>query len=320
MSDNLKIVIVGAGLIAREYVKVLLAMNYSIVVIGRGEARLRALQTDFKEITTVEGGLEAWLKDGNRTDYAIICTQVEYLANATKGLLLAGCKNILVEKPLTYSISEANELLNLEIKYSANIRVAYNRRSYVAVQEAKRLIKQDGGVKSFHFDFTEAIFRIDPKNYDKESNLYWGIANSSHVIDTAFYLAGGLPFRIEANQYGDSVKWHPAGSIFTGVGETKDRIPFTYHANWGCPGKWNIEIMTAERKLLFSPMEQLQQQLKGNFVVKLVDLDYSKDLAYKPGFYNQVDGWIQGRNDLCSIKDLWDSLLIYRNIFGYTED
>jgi hypothetical protein len=171
-------------------------------------------------------------------------------------------------------------------------------------------------VSSFHFDFTEAIVRIDPSSYDDATNQNWGIANSSHVIDTAFFL-GGKPKWMECRQYGNAIKWHPAGSIFTGMGETEKGIPFTYHAHWGCPGKWNIEIMTPKRKLLFSPMERLHQQVKGGFEKELVRLDYSIDTSFKPGFYLQVQQWITKCNNLKKIEDMPGELSILNHIFNY---
>lgn len=318
MSDNLSIAIIGAGLIAREYVKVVLAQGHSATVVGRGQKNIDEVKAQFPEARMVSGGLENWLSEGHVPSHAVIATPIEHLTVATKALLNSGCKSILVEKPLTYSIQEAEEIAELAESESAEVFIAFNRRSYVSVREATRLIELDGGVSSFHFDFTEATFRIDPKNYDKATNKYWGIANSSHVIDTALFL-GGQPTWIEARQYGDAIAWHTAGSIFTGLGETVEGVPFTYHANWGCPGKWNIEIMTPKRKLLFSPIEQLHQQLLGEFKVDLVELDYDIDLRFKPGFYKQVYDWLKRSNSLLfNSESLSKELGTLNVIFNYS--
>lgn len=316
MSNNLNIAIIGAGPIAREYVKVLLALGNVPFVIGRGQKNVDKIKSHFPAVNVIAGGLEEWLKSNKPPSYAIIATPIQYLATATKQLLEAGTRNILVEKPLTYSLEEAQSLADLVRSLSADVTIAFNRRSYVSVNEAVRLIQKDGGVSSFHFDFTEATFRINPENYDMNTNQYWGIANSSHVIDTAFFL-GGKPKWMECRQYGNAVSWHHVGSIFTGIGETIDGVPFTYHANWGCPGKWNIEIMTPERKLLFSPMERLHQQVKGSFDVELAKLDYSVDTDYKPGFFQQVEAWLESTDYLMDIESFIHELAIYQKIFSY---
>lgn len=316
MSDNLKIAVVGAGGIAREYIKVIQALGHQALVIGRGEKNIAEVKSAFPGVTAISGGLEHWLESNKPPEHAIVATPIDHLANVTKQLLQEGCKRILVEKPLTYSVEEAKEIARLATESHAEVCIAFNRRSYVSVTKALELIKADGGVSSFHFDFTEAVFRIDPSNYSKETNKLWGIANSSHVIDTAFFL-GGKPARMECRQYGNAIDWHPAGSTFTGMGETETGVPFTYHSNWGCPGKWNIAIMTPERKLLFSPMEQLHQQLKGSFKVELVDIDYSPDKDYKPGFLEQVKRWLDEDSYLMSADKLSDELENLNSIFNY---
>lgn len=310
------ILIVGAGTIAREYIKVVEALGHQAEVVGRGQKNIQVVNSAFPNVKASSGGLKKWLESNKPPEHSIVATPIENLPIATKQLLQAGCTSILVEKPLTHSKEEAGEIAEVARKADADISIAFNRRNYVSVIEAKKLIEKDGGVSSFHFDFTEATFRIDPVNYSEETNRLWGIANSSHVIDTAFYL-GGTPDWFEARQYGKAITWHPAGSIFTGLGETENGVPFTYHSNWGCPGKWNIEIMTPERKLLFSPMERLQQQPKGGFNVELVDLDYSIDKDFKPGYWQQVTNWLYRVNNLFQLNELKTLIDTHIKVFNY---
>jgi predicted dehydrogenase len=312
----MQILIVGAGAIAREYVNVVQDLGHQPIVVGYGNKNVDRLKNDYPGVKAESGGLENWLKHNQSPQHAIIATPINHLAKATRVLMERGCIHLLVEKPLTYNEDEALELANLSYEKGCRVNIAFNRRSYVSVQKAKQLIKQDGGVSSFHFDFTEATFRINPANYSEDTNRFWGMANSSHVIDTAFYLAG-KPQWMESKQYEKAIDWHPAGSIFTGMGETQTGVPFTYHANWGCPGKWNIEIMTPARKLLFSPMERLHQQVKGGFKVELVDLDYGIDMDYKPGFNQQVMSWLQGEEHLMSLREFEEELKNYQKIFKY---
>ncbi|MGK7390769.1 MAG: Gfo/Idh/MocA family protein [Candidatus Cyclobacteriaceae bacterium M2_1C_046] len=316
MSNNIDILVIGAGTIASEYVKVIEAIGHTAIVVGRGENNVNKIKESYPNIKAYSGGIRNWLNNPKPPKYAIVATPIDFLAEATHLLLDSGCKYILVEKPLTYSEDEAKLLVQKAAENNAFVHVAFNRRSYISVEKAKELILKDGSVSSFHFNFSEAVFRIDPENYSKETTRFWGIANSSHVIDTAFYL-GGEPAWLESKQYGKAVGWHKAGSVFTGIGETKNGIPFSYHSDWGAPGKWNIEIMTNKRRLLFSPMEVLHQQLSGGFAVDLVDEDYSLDQNYKPGFYKQVEKWLHQREELFQLKDLPKEITLLNSIFGY---
>lgn len=316
MPNNLEVLIVGAGPIASEYVKVVHDLGHFPIVIGRGQSNVDKVKQMYPNSSVHAGGLTNWLVVNKPPEIAIVATTIDQLADSSKELIQAGVRRILVEKPLTYSFDEANSLKEIAAKADAKIYIAFNRRSYASVLKAKQLIREDGGVSSFRFDFTEAIFRIDPNNYSQLTTNLWGIANSSHVIDTAFYL-GGKPKNIECKHYGNAIDWHTSGSIFTGIGETVEGVPFSYHSDWGCPGKWNIEIMTPKRKLMLSPMEQLHQQLAGGFKVELVDLDYQVDILYKPGFYRQTKDIIEGNDAGMSLSLLGDELILLNKIFNY---
>ncbi|HPJ68326.1 MAG TPA: Gfo/Idh/MocA family oxidoreductase [Desulfobacteraceae bacterium] len=315
MSDNLRVLIVGAGTIAKEYIKVLLAQHKVPIVITRGEDKASDLKRIYPDIEVLTGGLENRLNNFKMPTYAIVATPIESLSLCTKLLIQAGCKNIMAEKPLTFYSDDASVIKQMACIHNSNVFIAYNRRTYQSVLKAKELIVEDGGVLSFHFDFTEAIFKITPANYDENTLKYWGMANSSHVIDTAFYIAG-KPAWIECRQYGDKVSWHEAGSVFTGMGETLAGVPFTYHANWGAPGRWNIEIMTEKRKLMLSPMEKLKQQKKNGFIVEDIEINERLDTDFKPGFHQQVSNFLSS-GDLLSINKLEEGISIFKKVFNY---
>lgn len=315
MSNNISVLVVGAGLIAREYVKVLLAQNIHPIVVSRGEEKAEQLKEQYPNVTVVSGGLRSFIEKNECPDHSIVATSRADLASITKLLINTGCKQILVEKPLTYSLKEAVEIRTLANNNNTKVFIAFNRRGYQSVLQAKKLIDEDGGVSSFHFNSTEALFTIIPHNHDEMDMHYLGIGNSCHPIDTAFYL-GGKPKWIDCKHYGKGFALHPTGSIFIGMGETHIGVPFTYHANWGAPGRWSIEIMTKKRKLLFSPMERLQQQQLNSFTIEEVPLDYSLDNDFKPGFYYQVEAFLKNQG-LVEIDELIEEIELLNKIFNY---
>ena len=315
MSNNLKVLVVGAGMIAREYVKVLLAQNITPIVVGRGQAKANQLKEQFPNIIVKTGGLQYFLKSNKCPNYSIVATSRADLPSSTIALINSGCKQILVEKPLTYSITEAKKIELLAAKKGASVCIAFNRRAYQSVLKAKELIKEDGGVSSFYFNSTEALFTINPNDRDEIDMKYLGIGNSCHPIDTAFYL-GGKPKWIECKQYGNEFPLHPTGSIFLGMGETEGGVPFSYNADWGAPGRWSVEIMTKKRKLIFSPMEKLQEQELNSFSIKELPLDYQLDIDFKPGFYCQVEAFLKNKG-LAKIEEYIEEIEVLNKIFNY---
>lgn len=314
---NNKIWLIGAGGMAQDYIKVLQGLEKKFVVIGRGEETAKKCE----ETTGCKvqiGGLEKYLlKKTEICSYAIIAVGVEKLYETTKQLLEYGIKNILVEKPgglYTWQFEELNSLIK---EKNANVIIAYNRRFYASVLKAQEIIKNDGGVTSFNFEFTEWAHVIEPLVKAEGVKEKWFLGNSTHVVDLAFYL-GGKPKEINSFISG-SLSWHPSASIFSGAGISDKNALFNYQANWESAGRWSVEILTKENRLIFRPMEKLQIQKRGT-IPQLFDesVDYSLDEKYKPGLYIQTEKFLE--NDLenmCSFEEQFKMIKIYNKIANY---
>ncbi|MFC4354694.1 Gfo/Idh/MocA family oxidoreductase [Chryseomicrobium palamuruense] len=294
MSDNLNVVQVGTGKMSIEYTKVLNELVENFEVIGRGEKSANEFERETSKRPIV-GGIKKYLENSTKKPtHAIVAVSVEELARVTMELLKNGVKNILVEKPAGLNL---RELLELEIeskKQEANMFVGYNRRFYSSVDKARSIIEEDNGVSSFHFEFTEWSHIIKDLNKPKTVKEQWFFANSTHVVDLAFFL-GGFPVNLSPLNSGEgNLDWHPIASTFVGSGSTNKGALFSYHSNWESAGRWGIEIMTKKRRLIFRPMEQLHVQNIGSNQVEKVDIDDSLDMDFKPGLYNQVKAFLYG--------------------------
>lgn len=317
MSDNIKsLLLVGTGRMAKEYAKVLQGMNQSFIVVGRSEKSCQNF-TDITGIPAKSGGVEQYLQDNPRPNAAIVAVSVDQLASVTLSLLKLGIKHILVEKPGGL-INELEELCIQCKKRNANIYVAYNRRFYSSVRKAKQLIEQDGGLTSFTFSFTERSHLIEKSNQMQMVKEQWFLANSSHVVDLAFYL-GGKPLTMTSFKEGH-MSWHPNASRFTGAGVTKNNILFSYHADWASPGNWGIHLYTKNYRLLLEPLEELKvQKIESNEITN-IHLDDELDHLYKPGLYLQVQSFLSSSpNQLKSIfQQFEDVQTIYQKIINGT--
>lgn len=314
MSNHL--ILVGAGLMAQEYAKVLLSMNKKFTVVGRGEESAARFETA-TGIRPVLGGIVEYLQKNTVPTYAIVAVGVEMLQNTTIALLLNGCKNILIEKPGALTLDGLQKIRELAQTLGAKIFIAYNRRFYAGVKAAEKLIAEDGGIRSITFEFTEWAHKIEPLKKGPGVKEFWVLSNSSHVIDLAFFF-GGIPSQISTYTSG-SLSWHPSASVFSGAGVTENGIPFSYHADWESAGRWSVEILTVKRKLIFCPMEKLQQTLRGTVVTEDVPVDYTIDTRYKAGLYAEVDAFLNGveQKRLCTVDELIKIVPIYNKIAGY---
>jgi len=287
--------LIGASPMALEYAKVLDALNVSYEVIGRGETSATEFEIKCGHPVRM-GGHKKWIDQGEIPipATAIVAVGVEQLASVTIDLLRKGVKHILVEKPAGLNAYEINRVANETEKHSVNVYIAYNRRFYASVHKAREIIADDGGVTSFNFEFTEWSHEIVRQNKVPGIKENWFLANSTHVVDLAFYL-GGEPQKI-SSYTAANLNWHPKASIFAGAGITENGALFSYYANWESAGRWSVEMLTKEHRLIFQPLEKLQIQKRGSIQIDFVDgIDYSLDERYKPGLYLQTANFLNGK-------------------------
>jgi predicted dehydrogenase len=309
--------LIGSGEMSQDYARILEGLDKEYLVIGRGENSAKIFKKETNHDVII-GGLEAYLASMPKMcSHAIISVGVEALYKTTKSLLEYGVKNILVEKPGAMLIEEFDDLVNLTEDSDANVLVAYNRRFYASVLEAEKIIKKDGGVMSFNFEFTEWSHIIEPIQKGAGVKEKWFLANSTHVVDLAFFL-GGKPKEISTYTTG-KINWHQSASTFSGAGMSELGALFSYKANWLSAGRWSIEVLTSENKLIFSPMEKLQIQKRGSIKESYLDnIDYSLDEKYKPGLFLQTRNFLNGETDrLCTILEQKNMASLYNQMSNY---
>lgn len=303
-----KILLFGTGSMAYEYARVLKSQGFDFLVIGRGEKSAKIFQKK-SGILPITGGADRFLAQSDYSNWkAIVAVTGDQLGRVCLVLIKHGVKSILLEKPGGLDDQEIKLVHDTASKHSANVYIAYNRRFYASTKKAKEIIDQDDGVLSFHFEFNEPIDKIFKSNYLKQIKDRWLLHNSSHVIDLAFFL-GGMPDSLNAQTF--------KNRIFTGQGISKNHSFFTYHANWLAPGRWGLEIMTKNHRLVFRPLEKLQAQKHDSFNIFSIKLDDKLDTDFKPGLYKETEAFLSNtssNSSLCSIGEQINNLPWYRRI------
>lgn len=307
-----KILIIGAGSMAIEYAKVLKDLGENFIVVGRGQASadIFFLTTGTKVFT---GGIERWLeKNSDIPQVAIVTVGEKELGIVARILVKAGIKKMLVEKPGGFDTNDIKKVYKEVKKNQAKVYVGYNRRFYSSVLKAQEIIKKDGGVQSFIFEFTEWGHKISQQKKDSEITKEWFLQNSTHVIDLAFYLCG-VPKKISSYTAG-SLDWHPRASIYAGAGVTKSGALFSYSANWASAGRWALEILTSKNRLILKPLEKLQIQKIGGIETNYVEIDDGLDQKYKPGIFREIKAFLQKNPSLPNIETQVKMLKFYNVI------
>ena len=305
--------LIGASKISQEYAKALKALNHPFEIIGRGEKSA----SSFKKATGLNvklGGLKSNLKKSFPST-AIVAVGVEELFEATEDLINSGTKRILLEKPGAVNLKEINKLNSLSSEKNVEILIAYNRRFYNSIYHLKDLVKQDGGILSMNFEFTEWIHKLKPLERPKSVREHWLIANS-HVIDLAFHICG-KPKDWKCWQNG-SFEWHTSSARFCGAGITNKGILFSYLSDWQSAGSWKLELMTAKQRYILKPLEKLKTMKLGSALVEEVELKDQIDVEFKAGLFLQTKQFLAKDNTLfCSITEQVENMEIFYKIAGY---
>jgi predicted dehydrogenase len=297
------IFLIGTGPMALDYAKVLLAQGKNFNVIGRGIQSSLVFEKNCG-IKPIIGGIDLFLKNNtlqSNTSF-IIATGTEVLMPILKQIVSAGANKVLIEKPAAISIEELLENEAFLKPFSKKVFIAYNRRFYASVIEAKRLVEIDGGLKSMHFEFTEWAHKIEPLVKAPGVKENWFFANSTHVVDLAFYLAGN-PADWKTYSKRGTINWHDKTN-FAGAGITENGVVFSFLSNWESAGRWGIELLTNKRRIYLKPLEGIEIQLKGTVALQSHSFNDQADKDFKPGLYKQVEAfWSGNLQSLCLLED-----------------
>lgn len=315
MTNN--VLIVGSGAMAKEYIKVLQALDTPVTVVGRSASGVQAFERD-TGVAAMAGGLDANLAALDLTlfSHCVVTTNVTQLYDNVCSLLHAGAKRILVEKPFVLDSQQLETACQLAKEKAAQVFIAYNRRFFSSIIKAHEIIEADGGLEMVKFDFTEWAHVIEGLEKDTHEKARWLLANSTHVIDLAFHFAG-VPKTLTAYRTG-GLAWHPSAKVFAGAGISKHDILFSYGSDWGSAGRWWLELFTPLRKLRLCPVEKLLETRKGTVTEQEIPLDDEIEKAFKPGLYRQIECFLSvDTGYLCSLDELREAFPWFCEIAGY---
>lgn len=134
MSDNVKVLLCGAGNMAKEYDRVLRGMEADYAVVGRGKERAKEFERE-TGTKVAAGGVAGYLGTVEAAaEFAIVAVNVLQLAEVAEQLLKSNVKNILLEKRPESIARSWSELLRWQRKRA----VMYMLRTTGAIMLPRR--------------------------------------------------------------------------------------------------------------------------------------------------------------------------------------
>jgi predicted dehydrogenase len=301
----LKIGIIGFGYWGPNLVRNFTNQLEAIVVMvadGRNE-RLQVLKNNYPNIDAVQSA-EDILKNPN-IDAVVIATEVFSHYKLAKEALLNG-KHVLLEKPMTSSSIEAEDLIDIALKKNLVLMVDHTFLYTGAVQKIKELIDDNAIGSPRYFDSS----RINLGLFQNDINVLWDLA--PHDISILTFLIKNKPFSVNA----------------TGISHTKNNIEniaymtvnyeqdFIAHFNcsWTSPVKIRQTLIGGDSKMI------VYNDLEPSEKVRVYDTGYDhrtdEELNRVRVDYRNGDVYIPKLNSkeaLFSVAEDFISSIIYKN-------
>lgn len=184
-----KVCVIGAGYWGRNHIKTLSDLDSLGAVVESNE---EALKLSLKKYPNINGykNIEDALKDGY--DGYIIATPAEtHYGLASK--IIDSSYPFLVEKPMTLTIEEAEDLVNKALKKDINFMVGHVLLFHPAIIKIKELIS-DGKIGKLQYLYSN---RLNLGKVRTEENVFWSFA--PHDIAIFQYLTNSFPRIVETN-------------------------------------------------------------------------------------------------------------------------
>ena len=282
----MKIAIIGYGNIAKKHVQVLRALGCTIIAScnrsaesnekARAELGIDEVFVDYREM------VEKIQPDG-----LINCVSYQNIFQVSKDLIPYQIP-MLIEKPPGISLDHLKELIKAQREYGTLVQVALNRRHYGVFQQA---ILDAGGIdmiRSLSVEWSENPGKIKEKNgFSDEMIAKYIFANSLHGIDMLLYFGGKLAEQYILTQNdGGFFRWR-----MNLLGKTTENKTLQFSSSWDNPVPWRMVMEAKNSRYVFAPLETC---IKINSNYKKEELQAPPhDQAYKAGFFNQAEHFIQ---------------------------
>ena len=183
-----QICVIGAGYWGKNHLKTLNSLNALKGVVELDSVILESTLKTYPQIkghTSIE---EAILKD---YDGFTIATPAKTHFEIAKKIIKSG-KNLLIEKPLTLSIEEAEELVYLTEENNVNVMVGHVLLFHPAIIKIKKMI-ENGDIGNLQYIYSN---RLNLGKVRTEENVFWSFA--PHDLAIFQYFTNSMPTNIQA--------------------------------------------------------------------------------------------------------------------------
>ena len=227
------------------------------------------------------------LFDDSQLDAVVIATPVGTHFNFARAALQAG-KHVLLEKPLTANVAEAEELIELAERNGLTLMVDHTFIYTGAVRKIKELVKSGELGDLLYFDSV----RINLGLFQRDINVVWDLA--PHDLAIMDFIIDRQPSSVTATG-----SCHVEAGI-ANIAYVMLRFPGEFiahfHFNWLSPVKIRRTLIAGSRRMVvyddIEPTEKIRVYDKGVMVTRREDAE-DQEAAYRTLVsYRTGDVWV----------------------------
>lgn len=287
MGKDIRIGIIGAGQMARQHLAVLSVMPKAAVagITSRTLAKAQALADEFQIPVCASSWQELCRQVKPQALMVLVSAEQTFELVAR---LIPLKIPLFIEKPAGLTPQENTHLAQMARQYATPSMVGYNRRYYSVFHQGLDIIRRHGPLLGVAVEGHERFWRVEGSTqYSPAVTQNWIYANSTHTIDLLRLFGGDIEqVHVEAAAY-----QHPPGDQFSAVARFQGGALGHYRAHWCSPGGWSVVLYGDGVTVEFKPLEKGQwtdRDFKAHEI-----LPDEKDIQFKPGFYRQMEVFIQ---------------------------
>ena len=249
----MKVAVIGVGYWGPNLIRNFFAADEidAIVAFGLDEDRLAKMRKSFHGIETASDYSQ--IIERPDIDIVVIATPVSTHHKIAKKALAAG-KHVFIEKPMTSTAAEAEELIDLAEKKNLKLFVDHTFIYTGAVRKMKEIITSGRLGDIYYFDSV----RINLGLFQHDVNVIWDLA--PHDLSIADFLLEKKPLAVSA-----------VGSCHVGNGlediayltlSYENNLIAHFHVNWLAPVKIRKTLIGGTKSMIVYDDTEASEKIK----------------------------------------------------------
>jgi len=311
---QVKIALVGAGLMAEEHIRAFRAVpNVKISGIHSRTSERAAALAERYNIPSVCDSVDDLYRETKADLVVVAVPELQSREVCDRVFQYPWCA--LIEKPVGYNLTDAREIASEADRAERMAFVGLNRRHYGstrAVLQEVMFSDEERLVHIFDQQSPKAALAAGRPSLVVDN---WMYANSIHIIDYLRLFCRGDILEID-----HVIKWNPENPRFILV-----KLHYSsgdiaiYNAVWDAPGPWSVSVTTQEKLWEMRPLERATIQVYGSRDYKSIGSD-PWDEEFKPGLRFQAEEAVKAArgepNCLPSLKEGLMTMELVKSIYG----